>query len=205
MSIYELIQENEDENLINEFKNKFVELVDLISMKNKNTVNKFKKFMADPEKYIIDNKESMADFWGWSEEIAQEYIDEIDTDDFEYLCELYVEWLLFILEEDNFLTCRDYKDTNEDFTWSIENLQSFKTFNLELNEDWFEEGYAYVGDLAEIVDNKWEDKGYFLANINNGSSDFNLFICNKDMFEKLEEIFNKIGYEDFNIQMAKDS
>ena len=106
-----------------------------------------------------------------------------------------IRWLglVDILEENNYVCERDWKDEKEDFVYFFSNLSGVKRLKLEVDPDWLDES----GDIeawCRILDEKWAGQQCCAAAINIDSDSYVLFACTLEDLARLEPLAQVTDY-----------
>lgn len=163
----------------------FLEIAGLISYQNQNIMDELRKFMADPHTYFTEHTD-MFEEWGMCSYSEEQYFAR-DT-------------MVGFLEKENYICVRDWKDEKEDFIYFVKNLVGFQKSGLCLEEDWLDENDC-IGIWSGILDSKWKEKGYCLADIDIEADSYALFVCSMDTLNRLRSLAETIGY---HIDLAKE-
>ena len=83
----------------------------------------------------------------------------------------------------------DWKETKEEFYLQMQDLAG--KHNLELREEWLQED----GDIPTwcgVLDGKWEEQGFCIAEFDIDSDSYVLFICTCETLEKLRKLGDEV-------------
>ncbi|WP_160323650.1 DUF6630 family protein [Defluviitalea phaphyphila] len=109
--------------------------------------------------------------------------------------------LVSILEKNNYVCERDWKDEKEDFIYFVENLVGMKKYNVHIDPDWLNED-DFIPQWCQILDDKWKSQGVCMADFDIGSDSYVLFPCKTADLKLLQDYAAQIGER---IDFAKDS
>lgn len=163
----------------------FLEIAGLISYQDQEIMDELRKFMADPHTYFTEHRD-MFEEWGMCNYSEERYFAR-DT-------------LVGFLEKGNYICVRDWKDEKEDFIYYVKNLVGFQKSGLRLEDDWLDENDG-IGIWSGILDSKWKEKGYCMADIDIEADSYALFVCSTDTLNSLQSLAESIGY---HIDLAKE-
>ena len=106
-----------------------------------------------------------------------------------------IQWLGLadILESNNWVCERDWKDELEDFLFFLQKLKGYQSIGLSLDPDWFDPS----GDIpawCNILAAKWESRGVRAAAIDIESDSYVLFPVSATQFPHLQKLAKEIGH-----------
>lgn len=105
-----------------------------------------------------------------------------------------------ILEDNGYVYGIDSSSYLEDYIDAIESCKAFGLNGLSINEEWFDEEDEILS-WFEVLDEKWADQGFCIADIGSDGDDYLLFPCPVNILEKLDSLAQKAGY---SIDYAKN-
>lgn len=95
----------------------------------------------------------------------------------------------------------DFKTELETFLWGMRLLSEKK--GLLIEDEWFPhfDGHCYVAQWCGILDERWHEQDFVVAAFDNDSDSYEVFICKKRDFEKLQCLAKKVNRK---FALAKD-
>lgn len=95
----------------------------------------------------------------------------------------------------------DVKTELETFLWGMRLLSEKKGLSIE--DEWFPpfDGHCYVSQWCGILDERWQEQDFVVAAFDNDSDSYEVFICKKRDFEKLQCLAKKVNRR---FALAKD-
>lgn len=162
----------------------FIKIAEIVSNNDKVVMDEVKECLSDPEKYLKDNAERYGERGIYIVEL-EDIIDDISE----------LEWigLVDILDINDYVCERDYKDELEDFVYFMSNLKGVKENNLIVDEEWFDEEDG-ITEWCEILDEKWEEQDYCVAAFDIDSDSYVLFPCSIEDFKLLQKYADEAEY-----------
>lgn len=152
----------------------------IITCEDSLVMEEIKELVADTKAYFDTHRE----------QYEERGIDEFDDMEENEAC-----WLgmVDILEKNEYVCERDYKDEKEDFITFVSRLNGVKQASLSLNEDILDEE-ADVQKWCDVIDRNWEENGYCIAAIDIGSDSYVLFPAKLKELSRLNKNAEKAGY-----------
>ena len=182
MGLFDFLKKNTDAG------EAYVAIAAAISADDKAVIARMKDCVSNTKAYVQKNEERF-------EERGFE-IEDLEDEEEE------IRWLALvdILEENEYVCERDWKDELEDFVYFVGNLKSVKARALPLEKEWFDEE-GNVVDWCKVLDEKWKDLGCCVAAIDIDSDSYVLFAYDVDKVDKLCELAEEL---DRTIDWAKN-
>lgn len=170
-------------------KSPIEEVAEIISGNDQNVMELVKSCVYNTDTYFKDNTSRY--------EEHGIYID--DQDSYE---EEEIPWIGMndILEDNGYVYGIDSSSYLEDYIYAVESCKAFGLNGLSIDEEWFDEEDGMQA-WFEVLDKKWEDKGFCIAGIDFGGDDYLLFPCPVNMLEKLDNLAQEASY---SIDYAKN-
>lgn len=166
----------------------------LNNVSNENPIYKIAAEISDHDAAVLEEvSECLSNTEKYFSEHEEEYGErDVTYDDGEAL----LQWLgmVDILQKNNYVCERDYKDELEDFLYFMQELRGIKDNHLPLDEDWFDED-AEITDWCDIIDGKWASQNMCVAVIDIESDSYVMFPCNINVLHKLLQYAEKAGYQ----------
>lgn len=114
-----------------------------------------------------------------------------------------IQWIgmVDILIKNKYACECDWKaDLTDEFLFNMEQIKGIKSNNLQLKEEWFDEGES-ITEWCEVIDEKWRTQNMCVAAIDIDSDSYVMFPCNMDILSILNEYAGEL---DFQIILACD-
>ncbi|MDE7425327.1 MAG: hypothetical protein K2N51_16845 [Lachnospiraceae bacterium] len=166
-------------------KQELLKIMECVTDGNKELIKELEDCITDTINYYKSHQEVFKE-WGIEKDEEEEWIQWIA--------------LVDILERENYVAGRDWKDEKEDFLYYIGNLNGIKSKGLKIDSNWLDED-GEITEWLEILDEKWEKEGIAMFAFDIDSDSYELFPCAIEKFEQLEEWAEEAG---FRIAYGKD-
>lgn len=168
-----------------EMKQELLKIMECVTDGNQELMKELEECITDTTNYYKSHQEAFEER-GMEEDEEKEWIQWIA--------------LVDILERENYVAERDWKDYKEDFLYYIGNLNGIKSKGLKIDSNWLDED-GEITEWLEILDKKWEKEGIAVFAFDIDSDSYVLFPCAIEKFEQLEEWAEEAG---FRIAYGKD-
>ena len=165
-------------------------------VKNENNNNPIYKIAAEISNNDTAILEEVGECLSDTEKYFSEHEEEYEERDVTYDDgKEVVQWLgmVDILQKNNYVCERDYKDELEDFLYFMQELKGVKDNHLPLDEGWFDEDEE-ITDWCGIIDSKWVSQDMCVAAIDIDSDSYVMFPCNINVLQKLSHYADMTEY-----------